>query len=108
MFQRYKPLGASMNFHPLNDNILIEKIEAENKTTAGLYIPDSAKERSQLAKVISVGPGRRNDDGSRQEMSVEKGDKIIYRDYSEHKLKLEGIEMMIVKESDILAIVVED
>ena len=94
-----------MNFEPLNDNILIKKIESKNTTAGGLYIPDSAKERSQLAEILSIGPGKLNDDGSRQKMSVDVGDQIIYRDYSEHKFKLDGEDLMIVKEGDVLAVV---
>ena len=94
-----------MNFEPLNDNILIKKIESKNTTAGGLYIPDSAKERSQLAEILSIGPGKLNDDGSRQKMSVGVGDQIIYRDYSEHKFKLDGEDLMIVKEGDVLAVV---
>ena len=94
-----------MAFRPLYDRVLVKRVSAEQKTSSGLYIPESAKEKPQEAEVVAVGPGRRNKDGNYTEMSVSVGDKVLFGKYSGDELKLEGEEHIVLREKDILAIV---
>ncbi len=93
-----------MNLKMLNDNILVEPLDTETTTASGIVIPDTAKEKPQKGKVLSVGPGRFAD-GQRVEMQVKKGDVVIYRKWGGNEVKVQNKEMMVVKEEDILAIV---
>jgi chaperonin GroES len=88
----------------LNDNILIEPLETETKTASGIVIPDTAKEKPQKGKVVSVGPGKLHE-GTRTPLQVKAGDVVIYRKWGGNDLKVGDEEMMVVKEDDILAIV---
>jgi chaperonin GroES len=90
---------------PLGDRIVIELIEAEEKSAFGIVLPDSAKEKPQEGKVLAVGTGRVLDNGTRVELDVKEGDKIIFSKYSGTEVKYEGNEFLILRESDILAIV---
>ena len=90
---------------PLGDRIVIELIEAEEKTAFGIVLPDSAKEKPQEGKVLAVGTGRVLDNGTRVELDVKEGDKIIFSKYSGTEVKYEGNEYLILRENDILAIV---
>ena len=90
---------------PLGDRIVIELIEAEEKSAFGIVLPDSAKEKPQEGKVLAVGAGRVLDNGTRVELDVKEGDKIIFSKYSGTEVKYEGNEFLILRESDILAIV---
>lgn len=90
---------------PLGDRIVIELIEAEEKTAFGIVLPDSAKEKPQEGKVVAVGTGRVLDNGSRVELDVKEGDKIIFSKYAGTEVKYEGNEFLILRENDILAIV---
>ena len=94
-----------MAFRPLNDRVLVKRATAEQKTTSGLYIPESAKEKPQEAEVIAVGPGSRKKDGTFAAMSVSVGDKVLFGKYSGDELKLEGEEHIVLREKDILAVV---
>ena len=94
-----------MTFKPLYDNVLIKRVEAQNQTSSGLYIPSSAQEKPQQATVVEVGPGKLSKDGNHQPMAVNKGDTILFGKYSGHELKLEGEDFIILKETDILAVV---
>jgi chaperonin GroES len=96
----------AMNLKPLADRLVVEPIEQEEVTASGIYVPETAKEKPQEGKVIAVGPGRRDDDGNRIEMDVAKGDKVLYAKYAGTEVKLEGKKYLILKESDILAILV--
>jgi len=89
---------------PLGDRLLVERLEAEEKTAGGIVLPDTAKEKPIQGKVIAVGEGRRNDDGKIVPMSVKKGDKILFGKYSGSEVKLDGKEYLIMKEDDVLAI----
>ena len=89
---------------PLADRILIEPLEAEEKTAGGIVIPDSAKEKQQKGKVIAVGKGRTNDEGKVTPLEVKVGDQVLYGRYSGTEIKMGGGEYLIVKEEDILAI----
>jgi chaperonin GroES len=93
-----------MKIRPLHDRILVKRLESEEKTKGGIIIPDTAKEKPQEGKVISVGKGRVTDDGKVQEMSVKKGDKILFSKYSGTEITLEGDEHLIIREDDVLAV----
>lgn len=90
---------------PLGDRIVIELVEVEEKTSSGIVLPDSAKEKPQEGKVIAVGTGRVLDNGQRIDLEVKEGDRIIFSKYSGTEVKHEGNEYLILRESDVLAIV---
>ena len=94
-----------MNFRPLRDNILIKRVEAATQTASGLYIPDSAKDKPQEAAVLAVGPGRRNNNGDLVNLSVKVGDIVLFGKYTGKEVKLQGAEHIILRESEILAII---
>ena len=93
-----------MLFTPLHDRVLVRLIESDEKTSGGLIIPDTAKEKPQEGEVVSVGPGAKDDAGARIAMDVKAGDKILFGKWSGTKIKIDGEELMIMKESDILGI----
>lgn len=93
-----------MAIKPLADRILLETMEAETKTQGGIYIPDNAKEKPQRGKVIAVGAGRKNDKGDSIALEVKVGDVVLYGKYSGTEVTADGKDYLIVKESDILAI----
>lgn len=90
---------------PLGDRVVIELVEAEEKTASGIVLPDTAKEKPQEGKVVAVGTGRVLDNGERVSLEVSVGDRIIFSKYAGTELKYEGTEYLILRESDILAIV---
>ena len=92
---------------PLDDRIVVEPVEAEEKTAGGIVLPDTAKEKPQRGKVLAVGPGKLLDDGKRGEMSVAVGDEVIYGKYSGSDIEVDGRELKILRESDVLAKVVK-
>ena len=94
-----------MKFRPLQDRILIKRIENESKTSGGIIIPDAAKEKPQEGKVVAVGNGKKLDDGSTIPMDVKKGDTILFGKYSGSEIKLDGIEHLILREDEILGII---
>ena len=94
-----------MKLKPLNDGVVILQLEAEEKTAGGILLPDTAKEKPQMGKVVSVGPGKVLDDGKVGKMSVKKGDKVIYPKYIGNDVEVDSKTYIIVKESDILGIV---
>lgn len=94
-----------MKIRPLADKVLVERIEAENKTAGGIVLPDSAKEKPQKGKVISVGEGQLLDDGTRKKMQVKKGDMVLFTSYAGTDIKAEKKEYLIMSESDILAVI---
>ena len=89
---------------PLQDRVLVQRVEAEEKTASGIIIPDTAKEKPQEGKVVAVGPGKRLDNGSIQEMRVKKGDKILFSKYGGTEVKVDGEEYIIMREDDILGV----
>jgi chaperonin GroES len=89
---------------PLGDRVVVKPGENEKKTKGGIIIPDTAKEKPQEGEIVAVGPGRMNDEGKRIAMEVKIGDKVIYSKYGGSEIKIDDIEMMILRESDILAI----
>lgn len=94
-----------MKIQPLADKVLVERLEAQNKTAGGIVLPDTAKEKPQRGKVVSVGEGRLLDDGTRQKVQVKKGDEIIFTSYAGTEVKIAGKEYLIMNESDIMAVV---
>lgn len=93
-----------MNVRPLNDRVLVLRVEAEEKTAGGLIIPDTAKEKPQEGKVVAVGSGRVGDDGKRTPLEVKAGDRILFSKYAGNEIKMDGVEHLFMKEDDILAI----
>ncbi len=94
-----------MKVKPLQDRILVKRVEEETKTKGGIIIPDSAKEKPQEGIVVSVGPGKVTDAGSRVTPEVKAGDKILFGKYSGTEIKIEGVEHLILREDDILAVI---
>jgi chaperonin GroES len=94
-----------VDFTPLHDRVLVRRIEAEEKTAGGIIIPDSAKEKPQEGEVIAVGKGAKDEDGDRIELDVKVGDKILFGKWSGTEVKLDGKDLIIMKESDILGII---
>ena len=90
---------------PLGDRVFVKVSESEEKTSGGILLPDTAKEKPQVGEVVQVGPGKRNDDGSRQSPEVGVGDKVLYSKYAGTDIKLGGDEFVLLSEKDILAIV---
>ena len=88
---------------PLADRVLVKPMEREEKTKSGLYLPDTAKEKPQEGEVIAVGPGKMTEDGKRIEMDIKVGDRVIYAKYGGTEIKVDDEEMIILRESDILA-----
>jgi chaperonin GroES len=94
----------SLKLKPLGDRVLVEPIEREEMTSSGIYVPETAKERPQEGMVVAVGPGRKDDDGKLIPMDVKMGDRVLYAKYGGTEVKLEDKKYLILKETDILAI----
>ena len=94
-----------MGFRPLHDRVLVRRVEAEEKTAGGIIIPDSAKEKPQEGEVVSVGTGARADDGKVTPLDVNAGDRILFGKWSGTEVKVNGEDLLIMKESDILGII---
>jgi chaperonin GroES len=94
-----------MKVKPLNDRVLVLRIGEEEKTSGGIIIPDTAKEKPQEGKVVAVGPGKVNDEGKKIVLDVKAGDKVLFGKYSGTEIKIDGVEHLIMREDDILAII---
>lgn len=94
-----------MKVRPLQDRILIKRVEEETKTKGGIIIPDSAKEKPQEGLVVSVGPGKVNENGTRVAPDVKTGDRILFGKYSGTDIKIDGVEHLILREDDVLAVI---
>lgn len=94
-----------MNLKPLGDRLVVKPLEQEEQTTSGIFLPETAKEKPQQGKVIAAGPGAVKDSGERAPMDVSVDDTVLYAKYSGTTIKLDGTEYLILKESDVLAIV---
>ena len=94
-----------MKVVPLNDKIVVERLEAEEKTAGGIVLPDTAKEKPKQGKVLSTGEGKVLDNGKRQAFQVKKGDKVLFTSYAGSEVKIDGKEYLIMSEDDILAVV---
>ena len=94
-----------MHFRPLHDRVVVRRIEAEEKTSGGIIIPDTAKEKPQEGEIVAVGPGARDDSGQLVELSVKAGDRILFGKWSGTEVTLDGEELLMMKESDIMGII---
>jgi len=94
-----------MSFRPLHDRVVVRRLTAEEKTAGGIIIPDTAKEKPMEGEVIAVGPGARNEAGALVPLDVKEGDKILFGKWSGTEVKLDGEELLIMKESDIMGII---
>ncbi|HUC65477.1 MAG TPA: co-chaperone GroES [Stellaceae bacterium] len=94
-----------MQFRPLHDRVVVRRIESEEKTSGGIIIPDTAKEKPQEGEVIAVGPGARGEDGKLHPLDVKAGDRVLFGKWSGTEVKLDGEELIIMKESDIMGII---
>ncbi|MGD9154065.1 MAG: co-chaperone GroES [Bacillota bacterium] len=94
-----------MNIKPLGERVVVKVLEKETKTKSGIVLPDTAKEKPQMGKVLAVGPGKMLDNGQRLAMEVKTGDQVLFAKYSGTEVKLDGEEYMILKENDILAVI---
>lgn len=95
----------STNLKPLGDRLVVEPMEQEETTASGLVLPETAKEKPQQGSVLATGPGRRDDDGDRIEMDVTVGDTVLYAKYAGTEVKIDGKKLLILKETDVLAII---
>jgi chaperonin GroES len=96
-----------MKFRPLHDRVVVTRIDAEDKTAGGIIIPDTAKEKPQEGKVIAVGPGGRDESGKLIPIDVKAGDRVLFGKWSGTEVKIDGVEYLIMKESDIMGVLVE-
>ena len=94
-----------MNFRPLQDRVLVRRIEQEEKTLGGIIIPDTAKEKPMEGEVIAAGPGARGDDGKLNPLDVKVGDRVLFGKWSGTEIKFDGEDLVVMKESDIMGIV---
>jgi chaperonin GroES len=95
---------AVMKIRPMNDRILVVRVEEEKKTAGGIIIPDTAKEKPQEGKVVAAGPGKMGDDGKRIPMDLKKGDRVLFAKYAGSEIKVDGVEHIFMREDDILGI----
>jgi chaperonin GroES len=94
-----------MKLRPLDDRVIIKQSDAEEKTAGGIILPDAAKEKPQIGKIVATGPGKLLDDGKRGKMSVKKNDKVIYAKYIGSEVEIDGEKFVVLRESDVLGIV---
>ena len=94
-----------MKFRPLHDRVVVKRVDAEEKTAGGIIIPDTAKEKPMQGEIIAVGPGARDDTGKIVPLDVKKGDRVLFGKWSGTEVKIDGEELLIMKESDILGII---
>ncbi len=102
-----KEKDVSLKVRPLDDRVVVEPLEAEEKTAGGILLPDTAKQKPQRGRVLAVGPGKLRDNGERGVLAVQKGDEVIFGRYSGSDVEIDGREIKIMRESDILAKVVK-
>ncbi|MDR2050970.1 MAG: co-chaperone GroES [Deltaproteobacteria bacterium] len=94
-----------MSFKPLNDRVLVKRLESEEKTAGGLYIPDTAKEKPSKGEVVAVGPGKVAENGKVVTMTVKAGDQVLFNKYAGTEIKLDGVDHLVMREDDILGII---
>ncbi len=94
-----------MHFRPLHDRVVVRRIESEEKTAGGIIIPDTAKEKPQEGEILSVGPGARGEDGKLHPLDVKAGDRVLFGKWSGTEVKIDGEELIIMKESDVMGII---
>jgi chaperonin GroES len=101
----FNPKGVAMNLRPLNDRVVVKRMEEEQKTAGGIIIPDTAKEKPIQGEVIAAGNGKTMEDGSKRALDVKKGDRVLFGKYAGTEITVEGQEVLIMREDDILAII---
>ena len=94
-----------MNLRPLNDRVIVKRLENETKTASGIVIPDNAAEKPDQGEVLAVGPGKHDEDGDRIEMSVKVGDRVLFGKYAGQTVKVDGQELLVMREEDIMGVV---
>ena len=94
-----------MKIRPLGDKVLVKRVEAEAKTAGGIVLPDTAKEKPQRGKIVSIGEGKMLENGTRKEVQVKKGDVVLFTSYAGTEIKIDGKEYLIMDESDIMAVI---
>ena len=94
-----------MKFRPLHDRVVIRRLEGEEKTKGGIIIPDTVKEKPQEGEVIAIGPGARDESGKLVPLDVKKGDKVLFGKWSGTEVKIDGVEYLVMKESDIMGVI---
>ena len=97
-----------MKFRPLHDRVVVKRIEAEEKSAGGIIIPDTAKEKPQQGEIVAVGPGGRDESGKLIPIDVKAGDRVLFAKWSGTEVKVDGVEYLIMKESDIMGVLVEE
>ena len=95
---------AKLKFRPLHDRVVVKRIDAEEKSAGGIIIPDTAKEKPQEGEIIAVGPGARDDSGKLIAIDLKKGDRVLFGKWSGTEVKIDGAELLIMKESDIMGV----
>jgi len=98
-------MASKLKLKPLGGRVIVEPIEQEDMTAGGIILPETAKEKPQEGKILAAGPGERDEDGERIPMEVQVGDKVLYAKYSGTEVKMDGKKLLILRESDILAVV---
>jgi chaperonin GroES len=96
---------AKTKFRPLHDRVVVRRVESEDKTKGGIIIPDTAKEKPQEGEIVAVGPGAFNEDGERIKLDVKEGDRVLFGKWSGTEVKLNGEDLLIMKESDIMGVI---
>ncbi len=99
--------GSELRIRPLDDRLVVEPLEAEEKTTGGILLPDTAKQKPQRGRVVATGPGKLRDNGERHALNVRVGDEVLYGKYSGSEVEVDGKELKILRENDVLAKVVK-
>ncbi len=94
-----------MKVRPMNDRLLVVRVEQEQKTTGGIIIPDTAKEKPMEGEVVAIGPGKRDENGQRQPMDVKTGDRVLFAKYAGTEIKIDGVEHLFMREDDILGVI---
>jgi chaperonin GroES len=97
--------ATKTRIRPLDDRVLVNADEAEDRTSSGIYLPEQAKEKPMQGKVVATGPGKLNDDGTRTPLSVKKGDTVVYGKYAGTEVEIDGDQLMIVKENELLGVI---
>jgi chaperonin GroES len=97
--------GETMNLRPLADRVIVKRIDSETKTASGIFIPDAAAEKPDQGEVLAVGPGKKNDKGELAAMNVKVGDRVLFGKYSGQTVKVDGDELLVMKEDDLFAVV---
>jgi chaperonin GroES len=100
-----RPEASTMTFRPLHDRIALRRLEGEEKTKGGIIIPDNAKEKPQEGEVVAVGPGGRDESGKLIPMDIKAGDKVLFGKWSGTEVKIDGLELLIMKESDVMGVI---